>query len=172
MRIAYYLNDGTKKIGDAAEFQRDYDANAVDAKRRAAVEIKTDADLETFAQASVLTGRLEIERKAAARDAAFDFIRRAAPKAAIATLVALFLADQAKKSLYPDGLGEAATALYRDGTTALSVCCCFGAPLVWAIAKSAFYQRRSERACKFRAAVKKARTAALEKWKNQAVATR
>lgn len=119
-----------------------------------------------------MTGRLEIERKAAVRDAAFDFIRRVAPKAAIAAPVAQFLADQAKKSLYPDGLSEAATALYRDGTTALFICCCFGTPLVWAIAKSAFYQRRSERACKFRAAVKKARAAALEKWKNNATATR
>ena len=42
MRIAYYLNDGTRKIGTIAEFRQDYENERVDPKRQAALEVKSD----------------------------------------------------------------------------------------------------------------------------------
>lgn len=172
MRIAYYLNDGTRKIGDAEEFQRDYDANAVAANRQASVEIKTEADLQTFAQASVLTSRLKSERKAVAVDAALDFIRRSAPKAALALFAAGVGAEMVKDKFFPAGLSKEANDVYLECSTLFAVGVFLAVPLIWLIAKSALNLRRSRRACEFDFATEKARAAAIKKWQEKTGAAR
>ncbi len=172
MRIAYYLNDGTRKTGNVETFREDYDAGNVDASRQAALEIKTDADLETFAQADALASRLESERKAAFGDAIFNFIRRSAPKAAVALFVAGVGAEMIKDKLFPDGLSKQVNAVYLECSTLLGVCVFLAVPAIWLIAKTAFDLRRSRRACELDFAIEKARAATLEKWREKTSAAR
>lgn len=175
MRIAYYLNDGTRKIGNAETFREDYDAGNVDASRQAAFEIKTDADLETFAQTRALTYRLAETRRAVACETCWRLLARIAPIAsgllvgAPLTLVFFGVAVNDVAAFEPFVVWFNETGRYWLPASVLSGLCLF--PL-WLAAKSAARGVSAKRFCELTRATWNLRAATLAQRQKDATAPR
>ena len=76
MRIAYYLNDGTRKIGNVETFREDCDAGNVDASRQAALELKRYGDFWAFGKARAVEAARSVWRRREATENAFLVVAR------------------------------------------------------------------------------------------------
>ena len=79
MRIAYYLNDGTRKIGKIEEFRRDYESERVDPKRQAALEVKSQLHasfaMRALAHEELRDGEREERKRDDRRQLAYRLLR-------------------------------------------------------------------------------------------------
>ncbi|MBR4104541.1 MAG: hypothetical protein IKK39_10830 [Thermoguttaceae bacterium] len=104
MRIAYYLNDGTRKIGNTEEFRRDYDAGNVDASRQAAIEVKSKIHAgfaaRTLAHEELRDGEREERKRDDRRQLAYRLLRVVAVGFFVATPAALRRFDELPEPLF------------------------------------------------------------------------
>lgn len=102
MRIAYYLNDGTRKIGTITEFRQDYENERVDSKRQAALEVKSDFHSVVAARAlaheELRDGEREERKRDDRRQLAYRFLRVVAVGLLVAAL-ATILNDPRRRPL-------------------------------------------------------------------------
>ena len=90
MRIAYYLNDGTRKIGKIEEFRRDYESGSVDPKRQAALEAKSKLHLGFAMRALAHEELRDGEREERKRDDRRQLAYRLLRVVAVGIIVAAF----------------------------------------------------------------------------------